>query len=231
MKLSLITLLFSVLSVVSCTGQSDQRTSFVAGEFTQKLAATPNALLLDVRTPAEFSGRHLKNAVNMNWNDPAFKNKVATLDKSAPVFVYCLSGVRSAEAATYLREKGFKEVYELEGGTVKGMNELQNSWVTASGTGMTTDQYKARIDSDKIVLVDFYADWCAPCKQMEPYISRISKEMSNVEVIRIDADQNPDLCAALGVDALPAIKIYKDQKLSWDHNGFVSEQDLLEKLK
>ena len=72
--------------------------------------------LIDVRTPAEFSNGHISEATNINYNDPNFEQKIAELDKSKAVYVYCASGNRSGRAASYLQSQGFKEVYDLKGG-------------------------------------------------------------------------------------------------------------------
>lgn len=72
--------------------------------------------LLDVRTAEEYAKASLANAQNIDWSDQAiFEQKTKDLDKSKPLYLFCLSGGRSAKAAKYLREKGFK-VYELDGG-------------------------------------------------------------------------------------------------------------------
>lgn len=72
--------------------------------------------LIDVRTPVEFEQGHLENSVNINIADPSFRDEIGKLDKSEPVYVYCKVGGRSAKAASLLREMGFEEVYDLEGG-------------------------------------------------------------------------------------------------------------------
>ena len=73
-------------------------------------------ILIDVRTPQEFEQGHLENSVNINIADRSFKEEVGKLDRSEPVYVYCKVGGRSAKAASILREMGFEEVYDLEGG-------------------------------------------------------------------------------------------------------------------
>ncbi|WP_245574499.1 rhodanese-like domain-containing protein [Hugenholtzia roseola] len=87
-------------------------------DFEQKLAATPQAQLVDVRTPAEFASGHLKNAVNIDVSSSDFKEKVANLDKSKPIFVYCRSGARSGMASGILQELGFTQIYDLRNGIV-----------------------------------------------------------------------------------------------------------------
>lgn len=85
-------------------------------EFATKLAETPNAYLLDVRTPEEYASGHLEGAHLLNWFDTAdFKREAAKIDKSKTIFVYCRSGRRSNEAARYLAGQGYK-VVDLAGG-------------------------------------------------------------------------------------------------------------------
>lgn len=222
----------TLLGLAYCSGSANTDTSLSAKDFVEKLQTSKGAQLLDVRSHGEFEGGHLQDAVNINWDDPEFDSKVTDMDKSKPVFVYCLSGVRSIQAADYLRKEGFSEVYELDGGLIKSKGTLALSGEKPEKGGMTPAQYLARVNSDKIVLVDFYADWCAPCKQMEPYINRIAADLhETVEVVRIDADQHPDLCVSLGVDALPTIKIYKNNALTWNKVGYVSEEQLMEQIQ
>ena len=72
--------------------------------------------LLDVRTPGEFNAGHIKNADNIDFTGSDFREKVAKLDREKPVLIYCHSGNRSGKASLILKELGFKEVYDLQGG-------------------------------------------------------------------------------------------------------------------
>lgn len=72
--------------------------------------------LLDVRTPGEFNAGHIKNADNIDFTGSDFREKVATLDREKPVLIYCHSGNRSGKASLILKELGFKEIYDLQGG-------------------------------------------------------------------------------------------------------------------
>ena len=74
------------------------------------------AQLVDVRTTSEFTVSHLKNAQNICVTNNDFKEKVKSLDKNEPVYVYCKKGGRSAKAAKILTDMGFKKVYDLQGG-------------------------------------------------------------------------------------------------------------------
>jgi rhodanese-related sulfurtransferase len=87
-----------------------------AAAFDQALRETPDAVLLDVRTPGEFAGGFIPGAQLMDYNDPSFADKLATLDKGKPYFVYCAAGVRSHGAYEMMKAQGFRQVIELEGG-------------------------------------------------------------------------------------------------------------------
>jgi len=110
--------LFITLFIYSCSSSQAQSNESLLppSEFKKKVDSSANAIILDVRKPDEYGDGHLANAVNMNWNDDSFGTKIQTLDKAAPVFVYCYGGGRSSAAAKELRKQGFTEVYDLKGG-------------------------------------------------------------------------------------------------------------------
>lgn len=80
------------------------------------LLKDPSAQLVDVRTKDEFAVSHLKDAQNICVTDNDFKQKVAFLDRSKPVYVYCKKGGRSAQASKILKQMGFTKIFDLQGG-------------------------------------------------------------------------------------------------------------------
>ncbi len=204
--------------------------------FSEKIKQIPTASIVDVRTPGEFNKGHIENAKNINWNGEDFENQITKLDKTLPVFVYCHSGNRSAAAASNMRSLGFIEVYELNGGMMKwraaNLPETTSNSTTNTSIGMSKLQYDQLLVSDKLVLIDFYAEWCAPCKKMKPFLDEISNEMPDkVKVVRIDADVNKELTKELKVDALPTLLLYKNKALTWTNIGYASKEDILKQLK
>jgi thioredoxin len=220
--------------IASCTnGQTQNGYVLSATEFAEKITQTPAAIIVDVRTPGEFSKGHLKDALNCDWNGREFDSQVSTIDKSKPVFVYCLSGKRSTAAANKMRAGGFKKVYEMEGGMMKwrGANLPEIVPAENSSTGMTRQQFDALLNKEKIVLVDFYADWCAPCRKMKPYLEEISRDMANkVIVVRINVDDNKTLCKELNIDALPVLQLYKNKTLAWTHTGYIEKTEVVKQF-
>lgn len=233
-----LTISVAVIAILfnSCTNGQTQstKTNLSATEFADKIKELPTATIIDVRTPAEFSKGHLANANNYDWNGNEFDKQIAPLDKSKPVFVYCLSGGRSSSAANKMRLDGFKTVYELDGGIMKwrGANLPETTDNTVTSNGMTKQQFDALLNSDKLVLIDFYADWCAPCKKMKPYLDEISKDMADkVVVIRINADDNQTLCKELQINALPVLQLYKNKTLTWTNTGFIEKSEVVKQLQ
>ena len=72
-------------------------------------------VLIDVRTPQEYSRGHLANAKLITLNELDFRQQISSLDKTQPVFLYCSLGTRSSKAASIMREEGFTKVYTLKG--------------------------------------------------------------------------------------------------------------------
>lgn len=231
MKFSKILPLLLFTFLVACNNQTTKPFESIAPkEFAEKIKTTENPQILDVRTPDEFESEHLKNAVNLNWNNDDFTSKAEAYDKSKPVFVYCLSGGRSKKAAAKLKELGFTIVYELEGGIMNWTGEVSGE--STAETGMTMSQFNDLLKTDKKVLIDFYAEWCGPCKQMEPFLLKLQKEMADkVTIIRIDVDKNKALAEQLKVNQLPTLLLYKNKTIESKTIGFVSEENLKKQLQ
>lgn len=203
-------------------------TAFKAG-----LNDKANEILLDVRTPEEFEAGHIKNALNIDWYNPSFKEQVAKLDKNKPVFIYCKSGGRSGQATQVLKSMGFTEIYDLDGGIMQWKNEgmpLHNE-TESKLQGINLEDYNKLLDTDKLVLVDFYATWCSPCKKMDPFLKEIATEKADIlELQKINTDKNTSLAQQLNITGLPTIMLYKNKKLIWSHLGYIGKGELLEKI-
>jgi len=111
-------LLAGALALSACGGSStavfELDSPNQAGEL---LADAPAGLVvLDIRTPEEFASGHIAGANNLDFYEPTFADSLDELDKDLPYFVYCNSGNRSATAIDTMKDLGFTEVYELDGG-------------------------------------------------------------------------------------------------------------------
>jgi rhodanese-related sulfurtransferase len=218
--------LFFTFVFSACTAQNKPK-QVTADEFDKGIVAG-NIQLLDVRTAREYQGGHLKNALLADWNNEAqFKDRTQHLDKNKPVYVYCLSGARSSAAADWLQQQGYTNVLSLKGGI--------NAWKQASKPvegapdipQMTLEAYNAAIPVNETVLVDFGAEWCPPCKKMDPVLEQLKAEKKDqFKFIRIDGGVHTNVMKAMDVDALPVFIIYKNGKIVWRKQGIVSLDEL-----
>ncbi|MEN9745137.1 MAG: hypothetical protein RL640_975 [Bacteroidota bacterium] len=223
-------LYFSFLIFMSCSSNGQQSlkpTAFNA--FIQK----EGAQILDVRTADEYKSGHIKFALQANWmNKSEFKDRTASLDKSKPVYIYCLSGGRSSAAAGELRMQGY-EVINLEG----GINAWKANGIALEGVDPNTKQtsmeaYNGQINSNALTLVDFGAEWCPPCRKMEPILqSFVSENKSKLALIKMDGGIETALMLSLKVEALPTFILYKDGKEIKRKQGLVSREEFNDWLK
>ncbi len=224
--------LFLFSSFLSSKGQADSAKNATPVDFNKGIDS-PDVQVLDVRTAAEFKTGHIKNALQADWNNKEqFTERVSYIDKSKPVFVYCLVGGRSAAAAAWMREKGFTNVIELAGGInawKKAQLPLENA---TEEKQLTLDEYWSKIEKDKITLVDFGAKWCPPCVKMEPVLQELqqSKKLKFV-LVKIDGGVHTNIMTALNIEPIPFFIVYKNGKEIWRKQGIVSKEELVKKLK
>ena len=90
----------------------------------------------------------------------------------------------------------------------------------------STDQFDKAVNDNTVCLIDFYADWCPPCKRLTPIIEEISKEYAGkVKIIKINVDNNQDLAGKYGVRGIPAVFILKDGNKINEIVGLRSKSD------
>jgi len=130
LTLSVISLIFTYSckesSGIDVTTEENQIAEIVtdidAKQF-KELINNQEGTILDVRTPEEWAEGTIPNATKMNYYEDNFPSMVEKLDKNKPVFVYCKRGGRSSSAAEILEEKGFKKIYNLDGGITAWSDE------------------------------------------------------------------------------------------------------------
>ena len=88
------------------------------------------------------------------------------------------------------------------------------------------------LKSEKTVIVDFYADWCGPCKMMSPIIDKIADELGDsVKVGKVNTDENLDLAQSLNIMSIPTIMIYKNGSIAKTFVGVTDKTEILDAIK
>ena len=82
------------------------------------------------------------------------------------------------------------------------------------------------LNSNKPVLLDFYADWCGPCRMVVPIVSEIANERSDVKVGKINVDEQPELAAQFQVMSIPMLAVIKNGKLENQVVGYRSKEQI-----
>ena len=97
---------------------------------------------------------------------------------------------------------------------------------------VTSENYESEVlKSEKTVLIDFYADWCGPCKMMSPVIDEIAEEMKeNVKVGKVNVDENQDLAMEYGVMSIPTIVVLKNGEVQKTFVGVTDKEEIKQAL-
>ncbi len=93
-------------------------------------------------------------------------------------------------------------------------------------------KFDSLIKSHPLILVDFYADWCGPCKAMAPTLEQIKKEYGDkVKIVKIDTEKNHKLSASKGIRSIPTLQFYKYGKMQWQQAGALPLHALKQKIQ
>ena len=87
------------------------------------------------------------------------------------------------------------------------------------------------LKSDKKVLVDFYADWCGPCKMMVPVLEAVAKENDNIDVVKINVDEEQELAMQYRVMSIPALMVFEKGEVVKKSVGLISKAEVLDLIK
>lgn len=226
------TLLFIFFIPLLVVAQISPINNLNANDFNTALHKQTNNTLLDVRTLGEFSSSHLPNSDQLNYYAFNFKESLLLLAKDQAIFLYCTTGYRSLKAANFLAKQGYTQVYNLENGIMEWelLNLLTISDPNATNNAkdkITIETYQSIIGSQQLVLVDFYAPWCGPCKKLMPIVDSLGKaHINDLEILKINVDASKKLSRKLQLIGVPHLQVIKNGQVISEHKGFMNAHDL-----
>lgn len=95
-----------------------------------------------------------------------------------------------------------------------------------------TSSFSKIIDSEIPVLVDFYADWCGPCKMLAPILKQVKEEMGEaIKIVKIDVDKNQSIASKYNVRGVPTMLLFKKGKQLWRESGVLQKNDIVQIIK
>ncbi|WP_318342936.1 thioredoxin [Flagellimonas baculiformis] len=92
--------------------------------------------------------------------------------------------------------------------------------------------FSTLIHSDQLVLIDFFAEWCGPCKMLAPILKEVKDEMGDsLKIVKIDVDKNQSLASTYQVRGVPTMMLFKKGKQLWRQSGVLQKTELLQVVK
>tara|TARA_B110000003_G_scaffold271957_1_gene306976 strand:+ start:270 stop:1007 length:738 start_codon:yes stop_codon:yes gene_type:complete len=193
-------------------------------------------IILDVRTSEEINAGYIPNSTFVDYYDKNFESKINLIDRSKKIYTLCKSGGRSVMAANILSKKGFKKVYNLEGGFMRWKANKMPYDINSVINDSSTFELISEITLDSIIennintLIYISTKWCFPCKKMEPTIDKLIVGNNSFKVIKVDLDANIYIQERFNIKSLPALVFYHNNSLVWRKNGIIAYDNLIDFL-
>lgn len=219
------------LVILSACGEDGGFKQLNPIEFSEAII-NKDEIVLDVRTPKEFKSGHIKNAQQLNFYERDFGQKLLMLPKDNAIYLYCLTGSRSENAASFLVQNGYKKVYNLQRGIMDwnlknlpivvdadAVSDVENKYEMA--------QYQELLKTEQLLFIDFYAPWCAPCRTMMPMIDSLKVEyQKDIKIVKINVDASKNLVKQLQIAGVPYLAFFKNGEMIFSKNGSLTRKEL-----
>ena len=93
------------------------------------------------------------------------------------------------------------------------------------------EQFDEAVKSESLIIVDFWANWCGPCRVLKPLLHKIAGEHPEIQLLTVDVDVNGDLAVQFNIDSIPAVLIFKNGEKIDDFVWVMPENEILEKIE
>lgn len=194
----------------------------------QKAVSGGNVQLLDVRTYEEYLSGYIEHTMQANWNNQdEFIDRIEALDKSKPVYIYCLSGGRSAQAQSWMLQNGFTQVTNLKGGIAAWNKEQLDLVIEVQAELIDLEAQLKKYPADQKVLVEISTSYCPPCRKMQPIIDELIAE--KVTILPVDGGSINGL--QYSVYAFPTFIVFQNGKEIARKEGVATKEELKKLLE
>jgi thioredoxin 1 len=196
-----------------------------------KAAALPFVMVFAGCVPAALSVND--HAFQTASGAPASVDSLADRPeaRAKPVTNLQVPAPRNRVEATPAAAKETSRVFKTQSPSlVKGESNVTTARKTRS-TGKVEHTNTGRFQQDVLeadlpVLVDFYADWCGPCRALAPALDELARNTPHAKVVKVDIDKNPQLAAKYRVNSIPTVMVFKDGSIVAQHTGLANQKTL-----
>jgi thioredoxin len=198
--------------------------------FKDQFKISTNSILIDLRKEEFYAKGHISKSRNIVFEDQNFEKAVVDIPKDKQIFLYCQNGEISKNAAVFLSDLGFLNIIVLDGGFEKWIKTPLS--YASSSPKFEPLAYYSLADIENLaqkyplVILDFYATWCKPCKQQEPILKELNEEYPNLKIVKIDADKNQTLSSHFEIEEIPTLILFKYKKQFWRKSGLTKRKQL-----
>ncbi len=222
MKKTIVNLMAMILYI----GVAKAQTTPSFAQIAEKINKA-EAQVIDARSAEEFQQSHIKGAVNINPTGADYQKDLKQLTGQKPIVIYSIGSGRSNSLAKVLNEKGFKDVWVLDGGFSKWIGSGYPIEDHTKQAAITTAAYNRLTQSAKVVLIDFGSKYCGSCKKLVPVLDSLENQKSfGAKIIKIESYEQARLVKEKNIKSLPTLLLYKDGKLVWQKVGQASTQEI-----
>lgn len=219
-KIVLRKCLVTVVLIFTFAAFAQNQVTLPLEAFYAKVKNQKKPQLIDSRSSEEFAQNHIEGALNFNQDSENYPQFIAALDKKQPVFIYSIGAGRSVVLANNLVQKGFTEVYTLEGGIAAWIGGGK-AFYTNLKSKLTLADYRKIIAESNTVLVDIGSRFCSACQKVKPVLETLRTQYgSNLKIIEIDLEESPQVIADLKeIKVFPTLLLYQNGKIILKKEG------------
>ena len=142
------------------------------------------------------------------------------------ILILCIIGI------SYFLNKETEKRFASSNTVINQDEEVVTDNVESKVIAVTNETFKNEVlDSNQKVVIDFYADWCGPCKVFSPIFEKVSQELEDVKFVRVNVDEEPELANKYMAYSIPYIVVIENGEVVNSHTGLVDEEALKQLIK